>query len=328
MPGNGWCQDFNGNEGTARYFEYPVILSDVAAKCKEDSSCAAFAFSPKHSQAVVYSSTGCTISCSSTSWIQNPLLIVQAGEDHPPGSWADASCFRKIVTTGTTPQEAGDPNKKGRPTGTSSTPKSKEWGCIYPGRSIGSSAVAADTKSMEDCKNLCEANSVCFGMEYWSEKEECHMITGRLAYGPDTNYEEMHDVQGVYVANYAVDEYCEHDCCINDVIQCDTGEYCAGNQCCADGTICPSAESLNISCLYNYKLEDCTGITGTGNEEGMEDYSPATKLKKWMFILAISGSGCIIASVCICYIYYRKKMYNGEYVRLQNEPPRIPSHTW
>lgn len=54
-------------------------------------------------------------------------------------------------------------------------------------------------------------------------------------------------------------------CEIGDSVQCLSGEMCAGNQCCADGSTCPSADNNYNLCRLG-KLYDCTsGVTPTQN---------------------------------------------------------------
>ncbi len=50
-------------------------------------------------------------------------------------------------------------------------------------------------------------------------------------------------------------------CKIGDSVRCPSGEMCAGNQCCSDGTTCPSANNNYNACRLG-KSQDCT-ITPT-----------------------------------------------------------------
>ena len=52
-------------------------------------------------------------------------------------------------------------------------------------------------------------------------------------------------------------------CKMGDSVRCPSGEMCAGNQCCADGTTCPSATN-NFNLCRSGKLQDCT-MTPTQN---------------------------------------------------------------
>merc|ERR1712048_1236790 len=53
------------------------------------------------------------------------------------------------------------------------------------------------------------------------------------------------------------------ECRVHDTVMCPgTGLLCAGNQCCLDGSACPSAENTFRGCEKR-KTEDCTGSSNS-----------------------------------------------------------------
>ena len=99
MSGNGWCQDADGREGTAKKIVTGVNLQAAHEQCQKDIYCAAFVFTVE--QTVIYTSTGCTMDCQNTEWITNPSLITQAGWCCGQTWWKDAVCYRKHGKNGT-----------------------------------------------------------------------------------------------------------------------------------------------------------------------------------------------------------------------------------
>jgi len=97
MPGNGWCVDSNGNEGTARKFVSGVMSqSTISSECASDIHCSAYSFSPTSQQGILYTTTGCTHGCTNTAWQNDYSLITQASWGGGQTQWSDAICHRKI----------------------------------------------------------------------------------------------------------------------------------------------------------------------------------------------------------------------------------------
>ena len=95
MPGYGWCVNSEGEDATARKFLEDTSYSIASAICSSDEKCAGFAYAWDTRQAVVYTTTGCTSSCSNAAWTNNPTLIIGANWCCGHTGWQNAICYRK-----------------------------------------------------------------------------------------------------------------------------------------------------------------------------------------------------------------------------------------
>jgi len=97
MPGNGWCRNAEGQEGTARYFRSDKQQHEIEHMCDEDEDCVAYA--AKYDGAntfVVYTTTDppcCTLyNEENNSWQNDRTSITQAGGNT---AWGSGECFVK-----------------------------------------------------------------------------------------------------------------------------------------------------------------------------------------------------------------------------------------
>lgn len=107
VSGNGWCTDSVGssNENAARRF-MDANCNDAKTACDSDNACVAYACMTGSSpESVLYTTTGCTISCEHTGWQNDPTLIRRARYTASQPAWSTATChvaFPVTTTTSTT----------------------------------------------------------------------------------------------------------------------------------------------------------------------------------------------------------------------------------
>ena len=95
VPGEGWCQNNAGGEGTTRKFEHCLSNDLAASRCTSDPDCVAYAYDDQSNNLVLYTSSGCTAGCSYTSWLEDRSQITQAGRGGQ-WWWKYAKCRVKV----------------------------------------------------------------------------------------------------------------------------------------------------------------------------------------------------------------------------------------
>lgn len=84
------------NEATARRFE-TANCTQAQSSCDSDNACVAFACvsvasAGSSTQAVLYTTTSCTVDCGSGEWLSNPRLITRARYTDTQPAWRTATC--------------------------------------------------------------------------------------------------------------------------------------------------------------------------------------------------------------------------------------------
>jgi len=96
LPGNGWCVDASGHEGTARTKSLRMSCAAAQQMCAKDDMCVAFACVQQLKMAVLYTNNNCEHGCDVMKWLIHPDAIAKSGYDShnlDMAAWKQGVCY-------------------------------------------------------------------------------------------------------------------------------------------------------------------------------------------------------------------------------------------